>query len=101
MNRGVPQTAWNARTGEFTPPGVTARARSNNSCERACAWTSVVTMPSLAGSPHGADPAEPPFPPGQPELDRAQRHVVADQGGHHLALGPRAQLAQHRRDTDP
>jgi hypothetical protein len=29
MKRGVPPTAVNARTGEFTPPGVTARARSN------------------------------------------------------------------------
>ncbi len=28
MNRGVPPTAAKARTGEFTPPGVTARARS-------------------------------------------------------------------------
>lgn len=28
MNRGVPPTARNARTGEFTPPGVTAAARS-------------------------------------------------------------------------
>ena len=30
MNRGVPPTARNARTGEFTPPGVTACARSNS-----------------------------------------------------------------------
>ena len=29
MKRGVPPTAVNARTGEFTPPGVTALARSN------------------------------------------------------------------------
>src|SRR5215213_3948247 len=28
MNRGVPPTDRNARTGEFTPPGVTVRARS-------------------------------------------------------------------------
>src|SRR3954471_16396768 len=33
MNRGVPPTARNARTGEFTPPGVTARARSNRTAE--------------------------------------------------------------------
>ncbi len=33
MNRGVPPTARKARTGEFTPPGVTADARSNRSCE--------------------------------------------------------------------
>ena len=30
MKRGVPPTAVNARTGEFTPPGVTARARSKS-----------------------------------------------------------------------
>jgi hypothetical protein len=30
MNRGVPPTAPNARTGEFTPPGVTSRARANS-----------------------------------------------------------------------
>src|SRR5258707_7214353 len=29
MNRGVPPTEPNARTGEFTPPGMTARARAN------------------------------------------------------------------------
>ena len=29
MKRGVPPTAVNARTGEFTPRGVTARARAN------------------------------------------------------------------------
>jgi len=33
MNRGVPPTALNARTGEFTPPGVTALARVNSSSE--------------------------------------------------------------------
>src|SRR5215218_4959310 len=34
MKRGVPPTALNARTGEFTPPGVTARARSKSSSDR-------------------------------------------------------------------
>jgi hypothetical protein len=29
MNLGTPPTAPNARTGEFTPPGVTSRARAN------------------------------------------------------------------------
>ena len=33
MNRGVPPTALNARTGELTPPGVTPRARSNRAVE--------------------------------------------------------------------
>src|SRR3982750_686116 len=31
MKRGVPPTARKARTGEFTPPGITRWARSNNS----------------------------------------------------------------------
>src|SRR5689334_22411132 len=30
MNRGVPPTELNARTGEFTPPGTAAFARSNH-----------------------------------------------------------------------
>ena len=30
MNRGVPPTALKARTGEFTPPGMTRCARSNS-----------------------------------------------------------------------
>src|SRR4051812_37870527 len=33
MNRGVPPTAPNARTGELTPPGVTASARANSASE--------------------------------------------------------------------
>src|SRR3954451_18623038 len=33
MNRGVPPTALNARTGELTPPGVTPRARSKSAAE--------------------------------------------------------------------
>ena len=33
MNRGVPPTARKARTGEFTPPGMTCWARSNNAAD--------------------------------------------------------------------
>src|SRR3954454_14330166 len=33
MKRGVPPTAPNARTGELTPPGVTATARANHCAE--------------------------------------------------------------------
>ncbi|GAA5144919.1 hypothetical protein GCM10023340_13340 [Nocardioides marinquilinus] len=32
-NRGVPPTALKARTGEDTPPGMTARARLISACE--------------------------------------------------------------------
>src|SRR6476619_15301 len=46
MKRGVPPTDRNARTGELTPPGVTARARSKRaalavSCIRSspCVWS--------------------------------------------------------------
>ena len=40
MNRGVPPTAPNARTGELTPPGVTRNARANKSPE-----TGLLTYP--------------------------------------------------------
>ena len=33
MKRGVPPTERNARTGELTPPGVTARARARRAAE--------------------------------------------------------------------
>src|SRR4051794_40728099 len=33
MNRGVPPTELNARTGEFTPPGMAAFARSNHALD--------------------------------------------------------------------
>jgi hypothetical protein len=34
MNTGTPPTVPNARTGEFTPPGITALARLNSSPDR-------------------------------------------------------------------
>ncbi len=34
MKTGTPPTVPNARTGEFTPPGMTALARLNNSADR-------------------------------------------------------------------
>ena len=34
MKRGVPPTARKARTGELTPPGVTALARANRASDR-------------------------------------------------------------------
>src|SRR4051794_9189170 len=65
MNRGVPPTARNARTGELTPPGVTALARSNRATDAGAAasrsvisamWAIVAYETSLlvAGLP-GAD----------------------------------------------
>src|SRR6476646_7789495 len=33
MKRGVPPTARKARTGELTPPGVTARARASRAAD--------------------------------------------------------------------
>jgi hypothetical protein len=44
MKRGVPPTARKARTGEFTPPGITALARLNN-------WADSVALTS-ASLPH-------------------------------------------------
>src|ERR1700737_1250432 len=35
MNRGVPPTDLKARTGEFTPPGITAHASANSRADAA------------------------------------------------------------------
>src|ERR1700676_2385963 len=35
MNRGVPPTDVKARTGEFTPPGITAHASANSRADAA------------------------------------------------------------------
>src|SRR5690606_7297225 len=51
MNRGVPPTAANARTGEFTPPGVAAVARSNQDLD--CS-TAPLTSASLPKTPRHA-----------------------------------------------
>ncbi len=37
MKRGVPPTARKARTGEFTPPGVTSRPRAKSACDTGAA----------------------------------------------------------------
>src|SRR3954470_7231423 len=44
MNLGVPPTARKARTGEFTPPGVTALARANSASDAGASLAEV--MPS-------------------------------------------------------
>ncbi len=38
MKRGVPPTARKARTGEFTPPGVTRDARSKSDCDTGASY---------------------------------------------------------------
>jgi len=41
MKGGSPSTAAKARTGEFTPPGITWRARCKRVVERSCSmWSS-------------------------------------------------------------
>src|SRR5439155_25509224 len=55
INRGVPPTAWNARTGEFTPPGVTVRARSNSAWEIAAVTAPSLTALNLGLAVAGAD----------------------------------------------
>src|SRR3954451_5035683 len=47
MNRGVPPTALNALTGEFTPPGIAERARSN-SCSEATVAVVIGVLPTAA-----------------------------------------------------
>ena len=43
MKRGVPPTALKARTGEFTPPGVTALARANRASDRSWSHRAIVS----------------------------------------------------------
>src|SRR5215831_8205073 len=43
MNSGVPPTAWNARTGEFTPPGIRRCARANSSSD----WVMAAFLPGF------------------------------------------------------
>ncbi|GAB4589375.1 hypothetical protein Ntsu_72070 [Nocardia sp. IFM 10818] len=54
MNRGVPPTELKARTGEFTPPGMTAAARSKSWAETGTdAWVTrgeEATDPSLSAA---------------------------------------------------
>ncbi|PQM47025.1 hypothetical protein C1Y40_02807 [Mycobacterium talmoniae] len=49
MKRGVPPTAEKARTGEFTPPGMTAQASSNSRAEVAVAWSTCMATSVPAG----------------------------------------------------
>ena len=57
MNRGVPPTALKARTGEFTPPGVTRWARSNQSADAEVerglrrVWSGLTVSDTVAFSP--------------------------------------------------
>ena len=64
MNRGVPPTALNARTGEFTPPGVTRWARANHSADAAVvrprAAEARVSLGTPAFSPTAPDRGQPP-----------------------------------------
>src|SRR5246500_4905047 len=53
MKRGVPPTAVKARTGEFTPPGMTAQASSNRAAEvltAAAAWSVLPMTTSVPAS---------------------------------------------------
>ena len=78
MKRGVPPTALNARTGELTPPGVTARARSKSALlravgavagESACkGWVTRSLSPSTQADTHS------PAPPGRGTPRRDTEH---------------------------
>src|ERR1700686_835045 len=48
MNRGVPPTDLKARTGEFTPPGITAHASANSRADAAVRAS--VSTPGCVGS---------------------------------------------------
>ncbi|GAB3416995.1 hypothetical protein GCM10027569_40560 [Flindersiella endophytica] len=51
MNLGVPPTARKARTGEFTPPGVTTLARPNQDSEAGTVVTRPLWHPDLGALP--------------------------------------------------
>ena len=51
MNRGVPPTARKARTGELTPPGVTASARRSSASEAGASEGYAAGAPGVVGSP--------------------------------------------------
>src|SRR5689334_14478784 len=62
MNRGVPPTARNARTGELTPPGTMAEARSKRPWETGASsgygtpsarYVVVTAAPILSAAPAG------------------------------------------------
>ena len=60
MNRGVPPTARKARTGELTPPGVTASARSNRACEASIEVTRRFSQPAGPTRDGGTEAFDPP-----------------------------------------
>src|SRR5690349_21117786 len=80
MNRGVPPTAENALTGEFTPPGMTAHASANSAAEAAtdngvrCMTTSVAAdaKPSTTGCRTGAERIR-----GRPVVSPGSAHRVS------------------------
>src|SRR5208337_2734793 len=70
MNRGTPPTFRNARTGEFTPPGMTFCAASNRSL--------FVTKILLEGIPHGSLLQLPDAPEYPVIIYAGQRRDVSD-----------------------
>src|SRR6478609_7340641 len=92
MKRGVPPTALNARTGEFTPPGVTACARAKSAAEAATSDVEVLTGKStssfspmdLSGRPAGPRSRDPHFPgeAGQPRISWTR--LACGCGGDHV-----------------
>src|SRR5579875_65560 len=78
MNRGVPPTARNARTGEFTPPGITAWARSNRAAEAGASDTaSSLAASSRSGFPAWLTLARAPRGASAGKRDQPSRQVAA------------------------
>src|ERR1044072_4026377 len=94
MNRGTPPTARNARTGELTPPGVTAEALSKSAADcSVCAGTPDI----LPDRPRG--------PVGRAvritRVDRAQgvhRRFVTRQYGYPVTARTRSRPARNPRN---
>src|SRR3954452_23865281 len=88
MNRGVPPTALKARTGEFTPPGMTALAREKSSAETVSTrpvWQSSATG-RVPGARTGAEQhrrrRQDQDEQHARERDRVDRAAARDESGH-------------------
>ena len=92
MKRGVPPTALKARTGEFTPPGVTVRARSKSAADAVVeAVRSGVTRRLSPRVPTGRGAGSPAAPHACfGPLPREARGFVAGTAGHARCHGPLA-----------
>ena len=109
MNRGVPPTEVNARTGELTPPGMAADARAKRAAEVSVPSTRPVLQPGRRPARGGAvgwvsaGTGEEPVRVGQEEDDHSP-DGGHEQEGHeadHPARGAPADQARGQQQREP